>query len=249
MGSRFAPILLAAALCGSFVGCSPLLAQDDGDDEPDPRPKIAPAPIRPVPDLQFSERQIDRWLFGLDGNVDSARLLSVSRLKSRIGYIDRLCILTPDQRKKLELAGRGDIKRFFDEVAERKKAFHLKDKSRDEVMQSVEQANHLGRSYRSGLFGGRSLFEKVLQAILDPAQGLLYRRDLYRRDRTTVPLDRFQARLEWVALTLQKGLSLSDGQRTGSCASSWKRLAHPAVSVRSTITVSYTRRREFPMPD
>lgn len=207
MGRPLTLILMGATFCGGLLGGLPALAQDVADDEPDQRPNIAPAPIRPAHGLHFSDRQIDRWLFGLDGDVDSARLLSESRLKSRIGYIDQLCILTPDQRKKLELAGRGDIKRFFDQVAERKKAFYH-EKSRDEVLQSVELARLLGQAYRSGIFSDASMFAKVLGAILDPAQLIRY-----RRDGNGSRLTRYQARLEWVALTLQKGLSLSDGQR------------------------------------
>ena len=155
MGRRFAPILLAATICGSLVVGLPVLAQDDADDEPDQRPKIAPARSS-GPRLRFSDRQIDRWLFGLDGDVDSARLLSESRLKSRIDYIDRLCSLTPDQRKKLELAGRGDIKRFFDQVAERKKEFHPGRKAAMRSCSPWSEVNVLGKSYRSGLFGGWS---------------------------------------------------------------------------------------------
>ena len=122
MGRRFAPILLAATLCGSLVGCSPVLAQDDADDEPDQsRKSPLPRSGRTRP-FHFSERQIDRWIFGLDGDVDSARLLSESRLKSTDRLHRSTPPLTPDQRKKLELAGRGDIKRFFDQVTEKKKA-------------------------------------------------------------------------------------------------------------------------------
>ena len=174
MGRRFAAmILLAASLCGSLVLALPVQAQDDAEDEPDPKPLIVPAPIRPNPGLQFSDRQIDRWLFGLDGDADSARLLSELRLKSRIDYIDRLCSLTPDQRRKLELAGRGDIKRFFDQVAERKKEFRPKEKSRDAVLESVERMRLLGQSYRSGIFGDPSMFAKVLGAILKSGANLI----------------------------------------------------------------------------
>ena len=47
------------------------------------------------------------------GDPDGARRRLESRLKSRIEQIDRVCKLTPEQRNKLNVAGRGDIKRAF----------------------------------------------------------------------------------------------------------------------------------------
>ena len=47
------------------------------------------------------------------GDPERARRRLESRLKSRIEQIDRACKLTQDQRSKLNVAGRGDIKRAF----------------------------------------------------------------------------------------------------------------------------------------
>ncbi len=43
--------------------------------------------------------------------------------KLKINEIDQVARLTEAQKKKLELASRGDIRRFFDQVDERRKAF------------------------------------------------------------------------------------------------------------------------------
>ena len=66
----------------------------------------------------------------------------------------------------------------------------------------------MGGDYRSTLFDDQSMFGKVLGMTLDPEQA-----DRYRRNRDDARLSRHQSRVEWVALTLQKNLSLSDGQR------------------------------------
>ena len=51
--------------------------------------------------------------WSLAGRPGAVRQRLESRLKSRIEQIDRVCKLTPDQRSKLNVAGRGDIKRAF----------------------------------------------------------------------------------------------------------------------------------------
>ena len=52
----------------------------------------------------------------LVGGTDAARFRLETILAARVDKIARQCGLTEVQKKKLLLAGRGDIKRFFDRV-------------------------------------------------------------------------------------------------------------------------------------
>ncbi|MGP0065428.1 MAG: hypothetical protein ACLQGP_17720 [Isosphaeraceae bacterium] len=189
--------MLAAMISGDLCPDRSARAQGKTDDEE------APAPA-----FRASDRQIFDWIFASDGDIDSARKLTESRLKSRIDDIDHHCGLNPDQRKKLVMAGRGDIKRFFDRVQETRNRFRRRAMDQAELFRAVDEARGMGREYQATLFHSRSIFAKVLGATLAPEQA-----NRYRRDRDEARLHRHQSRVEWAALTLQKQLFLSDGQR------------------------------------
>jgi hypothetical protein len=210
MWRRFTLLLLTATISAGLDPDRPALAQGGGDleaersGEPEPVPDARNGAVV----FRVSDRQVDRWVFANDGDVDSARRLTESRLRSRIVYIDHLCGLSPDQSKKLEVAGRGDIKRFFDRVREKRNQIHLNAKQPAEVIEAINEMQRMGGNYKSTLFNDQSMFGKVLGMTLNPEQ-----RARYRRNHDHNRLSRHQSRVEWVALTLQKNLSLSDGQR------------------------------------
>jgi hypothetical protein len=206
MWRRFTLLLLAATISTSLVADRPAHAQAAAEtDEQEEKPAPALGRGRAV---HVSDRQFDRWIFASDGGADSARMLTESRLKSRIAYIDQLCWLSQNQRKKLEVAGRGDIKRFFDRVEEKRNQFHHGEMHQAELIQEMTEVQKMGRDYRSTIFNDRSMFGKVLGMTLDREQA-----DRYGRNRDDARLSRHQSRVEWVALTLQKNLLLTDVQR------------------------------------
>ena len=106
MWRQFILLLLAATISGSLGTDRSARAQGEGEAEAEEPEKPAPVPdaVR-VRAVQISDRQVDRWVFANDGDVDSARMLTESRLKSRIGYIDHLCGLSPDQRRSWRWPG------------------------------------------------------------------------------------------------------------------------------------------------
>src|SRR5690348_1383421 len=115
--------LLAAATILAIVGGGPCArAQDDGEeDEEAPNP----APAVRMHAFVMNDQQFDQWVFGNMGlgSAGSARNRLDSLLTLNVDDLDRTCGLTPVQKKKLLLAGRGDIKRFFDRVEEIRKRF------------------------------------------------------------------------------------------------------------------------------
>ncbi len=209
MWRQFILIVLVATISGSLGTDRVARAQGEGEAEAEEQEKPAPVlDAMGVRAVQISDWQVDRWIFAKDGDVDSARMLTESRLKSRIGYIDHLCGLSLDQRKKLEVAGRGDIKRFFDRAREKRNQIHRNEMHQAELIEAITEVKRMGGDYRSTIFNDRSMFGKILGMTLDREQA-----DLYRRKRDNARLSRHQSRVEWVAQTVQKSLSLSDGQR------------------------------------
>jgi hypothetical protein len=71
----------------------------------------------------WTDEQIEEWVFG--DNASMARRRAESRLATQILDLDRACKLTDAQKTKLQLAGRGDIKRFFDCFEEFKRKARL----------------------------------------------------------------------------------------------------------------------------
>ena len=91
--------------------------------------------------------------------------------------IEQICDLSETQKKKLQLAGRGDIKRFFDSVGEAKMKFNaLKDdqNKRNQIWQFIQP---LRMKLNTGIFDENSLLHKIRTRTLKPEQMTAY--DIY----------------------------------------------------------------------
>src|SRR5208283_5075319 len=71
----------------------------------------------------MTDDQFDQWVFGGPRNSKAGRNKLDSLLALQVDDVARMCPLSEVQKKKLLLAGRGDIKRFFDKVEEKRKKF------------------------------------------------------------------------------------------------------------------------------
>ena len=101
-------------------------------------------------------------------------------LKSRIESTVRLYGLSEKQKKKLQLAGRGDIKRLFDRTLEARKKRPLPGGVDDKFPPNV-QVDRPHRLTSSGeLFGEGSLFAKVLKTTVTKEQSAALREGFAR---------------------------------------------------------------------
>jgi hypothetical protein len=100
----------------------------------------------------------------------------------RVEIVDRICRLTDAQKSKLRLAGRGDIKRFFDriEALQRKcqptDAVHDDDPSDLQICGtgSLLNASAIRPARTLGLFEQGSLFSKTLKTLLTEGQAAAF---------------------------------------------------------------------------
>jgi hypothetical protein len=134
---------------------------DDEDEEPlaarDMRFNILTSVLEPD--------NFDRWLFCDDqSEADRHRRLD-GLLRSRVDTVTEMHKLTDPQRAKLRLAGRGDIKRFFDQVEDRRPGFEKHRHNFGAGFAALQRLNPLMRGYREGPFGDGSLFAKTLATI------------------------------------------------------------------------------------
>ncbi len=140
----------------------------------------------------------------LDMDTEAIRDHLESRLIRVIDQVDQMYDLTAEQEKKLELAGRGEIKRFLDRCFEMKKRFDHPEE--DHVVVNVNRRVLLAlrQEYLRNHFEDDSLFAKTLKRILTPEQRARYE----ERDRVAT----YRTRVNWVLFPLSRELRLSREQ-------------------------------------
>jgi hypothetical protein len=136
--------------------------RDEDEDQPPPQP------IRRI-NLNSAVVQrdnFDLWLF--DDATESARGRHLEQLlQARVDAAMRGRKLTRAQRAKLQLAGRGDIKRFFDQVEDRRREFETERRVYKNGLAALRRLEPYRQVFQDGPFGDGSLFAKTLQRIDD----------------------------------------------------------------------------------
>jgi hypothetical protein len=156
---------------------------------------------RPIGDAEF-----DRLVFGSEGAVQLRRRLEFS-LTARVSRVDRICLLSDAQRKKLQLAGRGDIKQFFDRVESSRRKLRQEPLDRTALQSVLKEIRRLPHGARPELFGAKSLFEKILSRTLTAEQLARYETVTLREH-----VARHRATIKWVVGNLDSTLQLSRAQ-------------------------------------
>lgn len=127
-------------------------------------------PVRPVGLLKLDavaldRENFDRWLFPA-GYTESERRKHLDEiLQDRVEATVRHDKLSATERAKLLLAGRGDIKRYFDQVEDRRRAFEVERQRYQAGVDALHRLYDLSHLYDVGPFGDDSLFARVLVKI------------------------------------------------------------------------------------
>lgn len=197
------PRLLVVGLLLAIVGtCGIARAQDEEIEEDVVVPMQPGVMIVQQPNLD----QVDNWVFGRFGGSAVARTRFDSVLALRIDDLERVCGLNEAQKRKLKLAGRGDIKRVFDRVEEAKRKFaQNQNDPNNNIWQAIQP---LQVEVNSGLFKDDSIFQKTIKKTLTADQADRY--DSMMRERNK---GRYRATAEWFVVHLDKALGFSDDQR------------------------------------
>jgi hypothetical protein len=198
-------LLTAATLLAIIAGGPSARAQDDDDEDE------APAPPAPVNGFAMNDAQFDQWVFGNMGaaNAGVARSKLDSLLTLQVDDLERTCSLTLVQKKKLMLAGRGDIKRFFDRIEDIRKKFSKNRNDQNQWGQVWQEIQPLRNAFNSGFFdGGESIFSKAIKATLKAEQ--VEKHEGVVRDRV---LYRYWARVDLAMELLNNEVGFTDDQR------------------------------------
>ncbi len=180
-------------------------AQDDYDvpDDATPDPNMMAGGM--VVMQQNNVEMFDQWVFNRVGGAGQARNKMASQLNLKLDEVERVCGLATAQKKKLDLAGKGDVKRFFDLVDEtRRKYQKMPANQNNNIWNDIQP---LQAKYMGGLFDPGSLFMKTLHATLSPDQADKYAAvDLHHRQ------EHHHATIDWFIAHLDKGIGLSPDQ-------------------------------------
>jgi hypothetical protein len=140
-----------------------IIPAPDDEEEGDERPMHAVGRI----DLEkaiVERASFDRWLFDDESEVQRQDRLKIV-LDAKIALMASTHELSAAQRAKLQLAGRGDIKRLFDEIAERRREFETVRKNYRAGVAALRRLAPLRQACVDGPFGDGSLLTKTLQKI------------------------------------------------------------------------------------
>ncbi len=191
--------LLSLALLVVFIGSPSSQAQQ----------KVAPPPA-PVGVARqvVADEQFDQWVFQQDRNASGARQRLDSLLTLQVEDIERACKLTKTQKKKLQLAGRGDIKRFFDRYETVKQKSQLMNNDEQKNAEIWQDIRPLQTTLQAGLFYDDSLLLKSLHNTLTDEQFARY--DAIARERRAF---RHRANIELAVTMLEQATPLGDAHR------------------------------------
>jgi hypothetical protein len=143
--------------------------------------------------IVIGRRGFDLWAPGRRVGNEEIRDRYESALKSRVDSTVRLYGLSAVQKKKLEVAGRGDIKRLFDRAVEAGKISPLPAVAGNEFP-AIEQDELPHQLSTTGeLFGEGSLFAKILKKTVTTKQAARY-----EKTAREIALHHHRATLEWV---------------------------------------------------
>jgi hypothetical protein len=121
-----------------------------------------------------ADENFDQWVFGGRGTAAVIRKRFDSQLFLQVEEIERMCGISEEQKLKLQLAGRGDIKRLFDRVEELRKKFQLVKNDQNKFNEFWQDVQPFQVVFSQGVFGPSSLFNKTLKNTLSADQSANY---------------------------------------------------------------------------
>jgi hypothetical protein len=146
-----------------------------------------------------------QWVYGQNNPTQFEQKIH-SQLALHLESVQRAGTLSDAQKKKLELAARGDMRRFFRTVEELKEKCVGRDqRAMNEIWQQIQP---LRTKASAGLFGDDCLFQKTLKQTLSPEQAAQYEKQERQRRKF-----RYEARIEHVLTMLETPLALRADQR------------------------------------
>lgn len=193
-------VLFVLSLTANLARSQPAAAKpDDDDDEPK---------VQQQNGFQVAAENFDAWIYGQVGGAQKFRERLATQLKLQLDDISRYCNLTEAQRKKLLLAGAGDIKRFDDRVAVVREHFEAVRFDQNKFNSIWQEIQPLQMTAQGGLFESDSIFQKSVPQTLEADQRKKYEEAVRQRS-----MDRYRTLVELSLANIESGVPMTDKQR------------------------------------
>jgi hypothetical protein len=124
---------------------------------------------QPLGKVFISLRNIDLWIFGNMQTSDARQNWLESRLNLKLEEIQREHSCTAEQLAKLRLAGKGDIKHFFEHVEINRRQFETVRRDEDKAIDHLIRLTPLEEEFEKGPFGEGSFFSKIRATMITDA--------------------------------------------------------------------------------
>lgn len=200
-------MLFVATFVAILAAATVVLAQKNPlpvDDDEAPEVNLA----QPQPVFMVADENFDQWLYQEFRNAAGGRSRLESLLALRIEAVAQACELSDEQRQKLQLAGRGDIKRFTDRVEELRRKFQAVKTDQNRIQELLRDMQPYQTTIRNGPFDDSSFFSKTVKNALTADQKS--RLEAAERDRRRFG---YQAAIENVITLFDETLALRAQQR------------------------------------
>ncbi|NQV26226.1 MAG: hypothetical protein HQ518_17870 [Rhodopirellula sp.] len=122
----------------------------------------------------FTDEQFEQWVFQQYGNAATTRTRLRESLELYTEDVDQTCDLSDAQLRKLQLAGQGDIERFFRAYEKVKTKFQAIRNDQQKVNEIWQDISPLQIRMTTGLFDRDSLLQKSLVNTITREQFLKY---------------------------------------------------------------------------
>ncbi len=137
--------------------------------------------------FQMDESDFDRNV--LQADEATAKRKCKSSLQVRLSFIELSGKLSPAERRKLELAGLGDVERFFAQYKCKKAGMKFGSLTQDEWQKMWQEVQPLQARFQAGIYADDSLLEKTVSLTLDEQQ--LKRYEEIRREHDKKLFDKY----------------------------------------------------------
>lgn len=195
---RFAKHLLPLLI--GLLSVGPALAQ------------VMRAVQQPAIQPAISMEQFDMWIFqGMPDRGKGGREALESRVDLETLRISQTITLDEAQTNHLKLAGRGDVKRFFDRVEKARRQFlTMQDRlERNNLNEAHQLAVPLQQELMVGLFGPKSLLQKTIASTLNEQQLEAWEQEQARTERL-----RTERAVKLFIAQMQRQVPMTTAQRT-----------------------------------
>lgn len=195
-------------------------------------------------DITISENQVEQWIFRTSNGNSTARERLQDALQTQINLVATSTGLNDEQRRRLEIAGKGDIARFYGTVELLKRKYPGGTLSQEKFNQMWTDIQPLTNRLSAGLHGRRSLFEKVLPVILDESQWGTYSAEIQARQAR-----HYRAKIEAAVVILDQRVPMTDDQRKRFVSVALEKSTPPAVFGQNDFYVILWKMSQLPETD